>query len=263
VRRVSAYYGFDQPRYVRFGTYIKNLLTGNLGASISKDGYPVSSIIYDGMSVTVKIALGAIFIAATVGITLGILSAWRPNSLIDYASSVLAAAGISFPAFFLGMLLLLCFAVRVKAFPIGGYEPGTLRHLILPCLTLGLLSTASIARLTRNCLLETLHADYVRSGRAKGQGEWRVLLGHAFPNALVPVVTVIGNDFAGLLAGAVLTETVFQIPGIGTVIADAIFQHDLPVVMGCCVFFALIFVAINIVVDLLYAFLDPRIRHAE
>ena len=262
-KKVREYYGYDRPPIERFAKYMYNLIVGDLGVSISKDGIAVTTIIAKGLAVTLKITLGAICFAASLGIALGILSAWRPNSWIDYFSSAVAALGISFPAFFLGMLLMLVFSIKLDWFPIGGYVPGSLRHIILPCLTLGLLSTASIARLTRNCMLETLSSDYIRTGRAKGQSEWRVLLGHAFPNALVPVVTVIGNDFAGLLAGAVLTETVFQIPGIGTVVGDAIFLRDLPVVMGCCIVFALIFVAINIVVDVLYAFLDPRIRHAD
>jgi len=262
-RKLEEYYGFDRPAYERFGKYLGNLALGKLGASISKDGYPVSTILADGLSVTLKLTLGAMLISTILGIFMGIASAWRPNSAIDYSSSVFAAMGVSFPAFFLGMLLLLIFSVKMKWFPIGGYEPGSIRHLVLPCLALGLISTASIARLTRNCMLEAKNADYVRTGTAKGNGEWRVLLGHAFPNALVPVVTVLGNDFAGLLTGAVLTETVFQIPGVGSIISDAILQQDLPVVMGCCVIFALIFVSINIVIDVLYAILDPRIRHAE
>lgn len=262
-RRVEEHLGYNKPIHTRFFKHMNNLIHGDLGTSISKEGKTVTEIVIEGFRVTARVTLGALFIAMTLGLTLGILSAWRPNSAIDYGSSVLATVGVSFPAFFLGMLLLLVFSVTLGWFPIGGYEPGSLRHLILPCLTLGLLSTASISRLTRNCMLETLSAEYIRSARAKGRGDWRVLLGHAFPNALVPVVTVIGNDFAALLAGAVLTETVFQIPGIGTVIADAIFQRDLPVVMGCCVVFALILVTINIVVDVLYAFLDPRIRHGH
>ena len=192
-----------------------------------------------------------------------IISAWRPNSLIDYASSLFATLGVSFPAFFLGMLLMLVFSVQLKLFPVGGYKPGEISFLVLPCLTLGLISTASIARLTRNCMLETLSQDYVRTGRSKGLGKWPLLLAHALPNALVPIITIIGADLASLLVGAVLTETVFNLPGIGQVIKDAIFNRDLPMVMGCCVFFAVVFVGINLLVDLSYAFLDPRIRHAD
>jgi len=262
IAKIKQHLGYDQPLYKRFFNHLNNLVHGDLGVSVVKDGKSVSTMVVEAMQVTAKVTLGAIFLAATLGIALGILSAWRPNSAIDYGSSVLATIGISFPAFFLGMLLMLAFSFTLHWFPIG-YEPGSLRHLILPCTTLGLLSTASISRLTRNCMLETLSQEYIRSARAKGLGGWIVLLGHAFPNALVPVVTVIGNDFAGLFAGAILTETVFQIPGMGTVIAEAIFSRDLPVVMGCCVVFAFILVTINIIVDVLYAFLDPRIRHGD
>ncbi|MEI6233112.1 MAG: ABC transporter permease [Planctomycetota bacterium] len=263
VARVKEHLGLDKPFLTRFSKHIINMSQGELGFSLANDGKPVRDMIRDGFKVTIKVTMGAIFIAMTLGLLLGILSARFPGTIIDYASSAFAALGISFPAFFMGMLLLLVFAVTLEWVPIGGYQPGSIKHLILPCVTLGLLSTASISRLTRNCLLESLSMDYIRSARAKGQGVWRVMLGHAFPNALVPVVTVMGNDFAALLAGAVLTETVMQIPGIGSVIYEAIGQRDLPVVTGCCVVFALILVTVNIFVDVLYAFLDPRIRHAE
>ncbi|HLX63928.1 MAG TPA: ABC transporter permease [Planctomycetota bacterium] len=262
-KRIEEHLGLNKPLHERFLNHMNNLLHGDLGLSVVKEGKSVSEMIAESIVVTLRLTLGAIFLAATLGVAFGVFSAWRPNSWIDYSSSVFATIGISFPAFFLGMLLMLVFSVKLGWFPIGGYEPGSLKHLVLPCLTLGLLSTASVSRLTRNCMLETMSQEYIRSARAKGRGNWRVLLGHAFPNALIPVVTVIGNDFAGLLSGAVLTETVFNIPGIGSVIKDAIFQRDLPVVMGCCVVFALILVVANIVIDVLYAFLDPRIRHGE
>ena len=263
IRKQREYYEVDKPMHVRFANYMRRLAAGDFGSSIASHGLPVREMIVRGMGVTFKLALGALIVAASLGILSGILSAWRPSSVIDYASSVLAAIGVSFPAFFLAMLFLLIFSVRLKLLPIGGYEAGDIRYLILPCLSLGLISTASIARLTRNCLLETLSQDYVRTARAKGLSEWPVLLGHAMPNALVPVVTVIGNDFGSLLVGAVLTETVYGLPGMGSVIRDAIFSRDLPVVMGCCIVFALVFVVINLLVDLSYALLDPRIRYAD
>jgi peptide/nickel transport system permease protein len=263
IRRVREFYGFDKPRPERFLIYITNLAHGNLGASIANHGTPVTTMIVDGMRVTVKLALGAFLFATFFGILAGVLSAWRPDSIVDYSASVFSALGVSFPAFFLAMLLMLVFSVRMKLFPIGGYEEGQIRYLILPCFSLGLISMASIARLSRNCMLEALSQDYVRSGRAKGLDKITVLLAHALPNALVPVVTVIGGDFASLLVGAVLTETVFGLPGLGSVLNNAIFSRDLPVVMGCCVFSAILFVGINLLVDISYAFLDPRIRHAD
>jgi len=258
--KVEAFYGYDKPRHVRFGRYIGGLLHGDMGVSITKHGTPVSSMIANGMRVTLKLALGSMIVAVVCGLLSGLLSAWRPNSVIDYASSVAAAIGISFPAFFLAMLMLLVFSVKLRWFPLAGYEEGQIKYLVLPCLTLGLITMASIARLSRNCLLETLSQDYIRTGQAKGLSEWKVLLGHALPNALVPVVTIIGNDFATLLCGAVLTETVFGLPGIGSVLNQAIFSRDLPVVMGCCMFLAVVFVMMNLLVDVTYAFLDPRIQ---
>jgi peptide/nickel transport system permease protein len=263
IRKVTEFYGLDKPWYLRFVTYMGNLVHGDLGVSILNHGQPVRELIVNGMGVTFKLSLGAVIFATVIGVSLGILSAWKPNSLLDYASSVAAAIGVSFPTFYLGMLLMIVFAGALKWFPFGGYREGELRYLALPCLTLGLISTASIARLTRNCMLETLSQDFIRSGRAKGLRKMMVLLGHALPNALVPVVTIVGNDFAGLLVGAVLTETVFSLPGMGSVISSAIFGRDLPVVTGCCVVFAVIFIVINLIVDVSYAFLDPRIRHAE
>jgi len=263
IRKVTEFYGFDRPWYERFAKYMSNLAHGDMGVSILNHGQPVRDMIFDGMGVTLKLTLGAMIFATVTGMLSGILSSWRPYSVVDYTSSIMAALGVSFPAFFLGMMMMMVFAVQLKIFPVGGYRAGEIRYLVLPCLTLGLISTASISRLTRNCMLETLSQDYVRSARAKGLSEWPVLLGHALPNALVPVVTIVGNDFASLLVGAVLTETVFNLPGMGSVISSAIFGRDLPVVMGCCVVFALIFIAFNLVVDLSYAFLDPRIRHAD
>jgi peptide/nickel transport system permease protein len=259
--KIRAYYGYDQPRHVRFFKYMKGVVTGDLGYSIIKHGMPVNKMIANGMKVTVKLALGAMVIAIVFGVLSGLLSAWRPYSLIDYGSSAAAAVGISFPAFFLGMLLLLVFAVRFPFFPIGGYEEGKIQYLILPCVTLGLITTASIARLTRNCMLETLSQDYIRTGRAKGLREWPVLLGHALPNALVPVITIIGGNFAALLSGAVLTETIFGLPGVGSIMYEGVLRRDLPVVMGSCMALATIFVFVNFIVDVSYAFLDPRIQH--
>jgi peptide/nickel transport system permease protein len=260
--KVKEFYGFDKPPHERFAAYVGKLAAADLGVSIISHGRPVREMIASGMKVTIKLALGALIVATVFGLLAGILSAWRPNSAIDYAASFQATLGLSFPAFFLAMLFLMVFAVNLGWFPIGGYREGDIRYLVLPCLSLGLITTASISRLTRNCMLESLSQDYIRTGRAKGLGQWRVLLGHALPNALVPIVTVIGNNFAGLLVGAVLTETVYGLPGMGQVIYDATFKRDLPVVMGCCVFFALVFVVINLLVDLCYALLDPRIRYA-
>lgn len=262
-KKVEAYYGFDKPRYQRFYDYMLRLSKGDLGVSIVQNGEPVTKLLVSGLAVTVRLSLGAIVIAIVLGVSLGILAARRPNSLVDYGASVFASVGVSFPAFFLGMLLIMVFAVRLKLLPIGGYEEGQLKYLLLPCLSLGLISTASIARLTRNCMIEVLNKDYIRLARAKGVNENTAVLHHALTNALVPVITVIGSDFASLLTGAVLTETVFGLPGIGLKLSRAIFSHDLPVVMGACVVLSLVFVIANLIVDLSYSFLDPRIRYGD
>lgn len=262
-RKVEAYYGFDKSRPERFLNYMQRLSKGDLGVSIVQNGEPVTKLLLGGLAVTAKLALGAIFIAIVLGVSLGILAARRPNSLIDYGASIFASVGVSFPAFFLGILLIMVFSVRLKLLPIGGYEEGQVKYLILPCVSLGLISTASIARLTRNCMIEALSKDFVRLARAKGVSEWSAVLHHALTNALVPVITVIGNDFASLLTGAVLTETVFGLPGIGLKLSRAIFSHDLPVVMGACVVLSLVFVVANLLVDLSYSFLDPRIRYGD
>jgi len=262
-KKVEEYYGFDKPRHERFVSYMLRLPQGDLGVSIVQNGEPVTKLLLGGLKVTLRLALGSIVLAVLLGVTLGVLAARWPNSPVDYGASVFASLGVSFPAFFLGMLLLMVFAGWLKLVPFGGYEEGQVKYLLLPCLALGLINTASIARLTRNCMLETLSTDYVRMARAKGVSEWPVALRHALSNALVPVITVIGSDFASLLTGAVLTESVFGLPGVGLKLSRAIFSHDLPVVMGACVVLALIFVLANLVVDISYAFLDPRIRHAE
>jgi len=261
LQKVTEHYGYDKPAPERFFIYLSNLLHGNLGYSLFNAGLPVTDLIATGMKVTLKLSLGAILFAICLGLPLGILSARYPNSIFDYAASSFAGVAVAVPAFFLAIVLKLVFSVWLGWFPITGYDPGSLKHLVLPCFALGLISTAATARLTRNCLLDTLSQDYVRTGRAKGCAQGRVLLGHALPNALVPVITIIGSDFAGLLCGAILTETVFGLPGVGLLLSSAVTQRDLPMVMGCCIMMSLIFVFANLLVDISYAFLDPRIRY--
>ncbi|HEY3319746.1 MAG TPA: ABC transporter permease [Planctomycetota bacterium] len=253
---VRARYGLDKPWYVQLGRYLRL----DLGVSYKQDR-PVSEIIFEGAAVTSRLTLGAIIIAVGLGLFSGILCAAKPHSFWDYASAAGASIGVSIPAFWLAMILILVFSVKLEWLPLPAPEPGKLKYLIIPVVTLGLISTALIARLTRSCLLEAYSQDYVRTARAKGIRSWMALLGHAFPNALVPILTVIGTNLAALLTGAVLTETTCSLPGLGTAINNAIKQQDHPVIMGGCLFFALVFVIVNFVVDLLYGFLDPRIRH--
>jgi peptide/nickel transport system permease protein len=254
--------GLDRPWYAQLTRYVGHIAQGDLGVSY-RHHRPVAEMVLAGASVTLRLALGAMVIAVALGLLSGILSAHRPRTFVDYASAAGASLGVSIPAFWLAMLLTLLFAVKLEWLPISDYEPGRIEYLVIPVLTLGLLSTALIARLTRGCLTEALNQDYVRTARAKGLSRMRALLAHAFPNALIPVVTVVGTNLAGLLAGAVLTETACALPGLGRVTYQAILERDHPVILGSCLFCAFIFVFLNLLVDVLYAFLDPRIRTAR
>jgi ABC-type dipeptide/oligopeptide/nickel transport system permease component len=260
--KVRRQLGLDRPWFVQLGRYALGVVQGDLGSSY-RHHRPVREMIASGAFVTAKLALGAMVIAVSLGLLSGLLSAHRPRTLVDYASAAGASVGVSIPAFWLAMLLTLLLGVKLEWLPISDYEPGHIEYLVIPVLTLGLLSTALIARLTRNCVTEALTQDYVRTARAKGLGRLQALLGHAFPNALLPVVTVIGTNLAGLLAGAVLTETACSLPGLGRVTFQAILERDHPVILGSCLFCACIFVLLNLVVDVLYAFLDPRVRQGS
>lgn len=255
--KIREKFGLDKPWYVQLGRYLK----GDLGRSYRHDR-PVREMILEGAAVTFRLALGSMVVAVAIGLFSGIVSASRPRTAIDYASATASSIGVSVPAFWMAMILTLIFSVKLEWLPIPRPNTGLL-YMVIPVATLGLLSTALIARLTRGCMLEALSQDYTRSARAKGVGRLRVLLAHAFPNVMVPIITVIGIQFAGLLNGAVLTETACSLPGLGRVIFQAISERDHPVIIGGCLFFATVFVATNLVVDLLYGLLDPRItQHA-
>ena len=250
--------GIDRPWYIQLARYFK----GDLGKSYRHDR-PVRDMILEGAAVTGRLALGAMTVAVALGLCAGLLSANKPHSLVDYASAAASSVGVSIPAFWLAMLLVLVFSVKLQWLPLPRPAIGGLQYFVIPVITLGLIYTSLIARLTRGCLLEALSQDYIRTARAKGLGRAQVLLGHAFPNALVPVVTVIGTEFAGLLTGAVLTETACALPGLGRVVFQAIMERDHPVIIGGCLFFAVVFVSANLAVDMLYGFMDPRIRPGE
>ncbi|MCZ7644578.1 MAG: ABC transporter permease [Planctomycetota bacterium] len=249
----------DEPWPKQLAFFVGGLVSGELKSYTHER--PVGEMLLEGASVTLRLALGAILVAVVLGLLSGIFSAYRPRSALDYAAATGASIGISIPAFWLAMILTLIFGVKLGWFPIGSYKAGRPEYLAIPIATLGLITTALIARLSRSCLLESLSQDYVRTARAKGLSEVRALLGHAFPNALVPIVTVIGTNLAGLMTGAVLTETTCSLPGLGRVIYNAINSRDHPVILGGCLFFALVFVLVNLAVDILYGVLDPRIRH--
>lgn len=250
--------GLDRPILVQFGLYFGNLVRADLGRSIRSNA-PVTEELAARIPNTLRLAAASILLASAVGIVAGIISATRPYSLIDAMVSVFALAGLSMPIFWSGLMMILLFAVILGWLPAVG--TGTLAHLVLPSVTLGLTSAAIIARMTRSSMLEVLRADYIRTARSKGLGEGIVVNRHALRNALIPVVTVIGLQTGTLLSGAVLTESVFAWPGVGRLLVEGILTRDYPVVQASVLVVAMAFVAVNLVVDLLYAVLDPRIHY--
>jgi len=252
--------GLDRPVYVQYVRFLGRLLKGDLGMSY-RQKRPVAEIIRDRFPATARLAVSSMLIAIIIGIAAGILAARYRNSVWDWLVMVLSLSGISMPVFWLGMMLILLFASGLGWLPVGGYgRNGDLRHLFLPAVSLAAVSIGYIARMMRSSMLEVIGKDYIRTARAKGLSEWAVVLHHALRNALIPVITIIGINFASLLGGAVATETVFAWPGLGRAVVDAIRMRDLPVVEGCVIFLAVIFVLANLIVDLSYAWLDPRIR---
>ena len=252
--------GLDKPVYVQYIRFIGKILKGDLGLSY-RQKRPVAEIIWERFPATAKLAVASIILAVIVGITAGIIAAVFRNTVLDWLIMLFSLSGISMPVFWLGMMLILVFASGLGWFPVGGYgRSGDLRHLFLPALTLASISTGYIARMMRSTMLEIIRKDYIRTARAKGLSEKTVILRHALRNAFIPVITIIGINFASLLGGAVATETVFAWPGLGRATVDAIRMRDVPVVEGCVIFLAFIFVIVNLLVDLSYAWLDPRIR---
>lgn len=247
----------DDPFVVRYGRWLGDAVTGNLGTSY-RTGEPVLGALLGRFPYTFQIAFIGLLGAVALALPLGILAAvWR-NSPLDHLSRILALVGAAMPSYWVAYLLILVLAVRLQVLPVAGR--GTWQHLILPSITLGLAASASLMRLTRSEMLEVLGQDFVRTGWAKGLGAQAVIVGHALRNALLPVMTVAGMRFAGLLGGAVIVETIFAWPGIGKFVLDSIFDRDYPVIQGFVVFMGTVFLLINLLVDLGYAALDPRIR---
>lgn len=258
VRRIRTQLGLDEPIHVQYGVFLHQLLRGNLGISAVTRA-PVSEEIGARLEATAKLALSSIVLATIIGMGAGIVSATRQYSVLDYTVMGVALFGLSIPVFWLGMMLMLLFSVTLHWLPAGGY--GTPAHLVLPTVALAAFSVAIIARLTRSSLLEVFGHDYVRTARAKGLQDRVVVLRHALKNALIPVLTVVGLQFGALLSGAVLTETTFAWPGMGRLLVSAIGARDYPVIQGIVLVFALTFTVVNLVVDLLYAYVDPRIHY--
>ena len=250
--------GLNDPLYTQYFNFVSGALRGDLGDSIRLRS-PVNRIVLERFPFTLRLSLAGMVFALLIGLTLGTLAAiWR-DTWLDTLSMAISFVGVSMPIFWLGLLLILVFSIRLQWFPTSGAE--SWQSLVLPAFTLGFVSAALISRLTRSSLLEVLQEDYVRTARSKGVREWVVLMRHAAKNALIPVVTILGLQFGGMLAGAVVTETVFSRPGLGRLVVDAILWKDYPLVQGTVLFIAVIYVLVNLIVDVSYAWLDPRIHY--
>lgn len=251
-------FGLDKPYVVQLWNYIKNLVFhGNFGMSYttSRD---VSEKLFAAFPITLKVSLISVIICVIVGVFAGIVSAIRQYSFFDIVCQTISFAGVSIPSFWLALLLVLGLAVKVPWFPSSGLDGW--RSYVLPCVALGMSSAAMITRMTRSSMLDVIRQDYIRTARAKGQKEWIITCKHALKNALIPIITVVGLQFGGLLGGCVATETIFAINGIGKLSVEAINTRDYPVVLGCVLIVSLMFSLINLAVDLLYTYVDPRIR---
>jgi peptide/nickel transport system permease protein len=258
IEQVRVRYALDRPLHVQYGLFVSSLVRGDLGQS-TFSRRPVAVEIRERFPRTLTLASVSLLIATLVGVSAGIISATRRNSLFDNASMLVALVGVAAPVFWMALMLQLLFSVQLRWLPATGL--GTWRHLVLPSITLGMASAALMARITRSSMLDVLRQEYITTARAKGLNERIIVYKHALKNALIPVVTVLGLQFGILLGGAVLTETVFAWPGVGRLLVDAILRRDYPVVQGTVLLLAFLFVLINLVVDIIYAFLDPRIHY--
>ena len=256
----------DLPFHEQFTLWLTNALQGDLGISIFSNR-PVVALVLQRIEPTIALAILTTIIAITLAVPVGVLAAWRAGTAVDRGVMSFAVLGFSFPVFVIGYVLIYIFAIKLKLLPIQGYRPLAdgfwpfLRHLILPSVALGLSFMALIARITRTSVLEVLTQDHIRTARAKGLPSWQLLFAHALPNAAVPIVTIIGVGVALLLGGVVVTESVFAIPGVGRLVVDAILQRDYPVIQGVLLIFSATYVIVNLVIDLLYVVIDPRIRY--
>lgn len=266
---LKAKWGYDQPVYVQYYLWMGNLLQGDLGNSIYGSNVAVSRIIIEAIPRTLSLAFLSFTIALTISLAAGIISAVRRYSLLDHTVTLTAFMGLSMPDFWLGILLIIVFAVKLGWLPAIGYKPISeglwpwLSHLILPAIAAGTAFAAIITRMTRSSMLEILQSDYIKVARAKGLSENTVVMVHAFKNALIPVITVMGIAFALLMSGTVIIENVFAIKGLGRVLIQSILNRDYPVVQGAILIVSVLFVFSNLAVDVLYTVIDPRIRYTD
>ena len=257
IRKFREAMGFNDPFIVQYGRFLGGALRGDFGQSV-RHGEPAFPLVLERLPATFELSGAALLVALVLAIPAGVISAVRRNSAVDYVATVVALLGQSMPTFWLGIMLILIFSVQFHLLPSSGR--GGLEHLALPAVTLGLFTTARITRLTRSGMLEVLNQDYIRTARAKGVGARPVVWKHAFKNAAIPIVTIVGIELGTLLGGSVITETIFAWPGVGRLSVQAIYNRDYPVVQAAVFLLASTFVLVNLVVDLLYTYLDPRIR---
>jgi peptide/nickel transport system permease protein len=250
--------GLDRPLVEQYGAFLAGIARGDLGTSL-RTNEPVATAVLDRLPATLELAAGAMVVSIGVAIPLGIIAAVRRGTFVDHLATTLALTGISIPNFWLGPLLAIVFAVELGWLPVAGR--GTAAHLVLPAISLGAALAAILARMTRASLLEELREPYVQAARARGTSRARAVLRHAFRNSLIPVVTLVGLQFGGVLTGAVITETIFAWPGVGRLLIQSIGFRDYPLVQGCILFIAMTYVAMNLLTDLAYGVLDPRIRY--
>src|SRR5215203_5808989 len=261
IERINRQLGLGDPLHVRFGNYVLQLASFDLGTSF-RTRQPVTAVLAGRMWPTLQLCFAAMVIAIVLGVPLGFVAALKPGSLIDTLSMVGAVSGLSLPKFWLGLLLMYLFALKLGWLPSFGYGDGGLRYLILPAVTLGVSPMALLARTTRAAVLEIMTADFVRTARSKGMSETRVVKWHVMRNALVLILTTIGLQFGALMGQAVVVEKLFSWPGIGSLLVDSVLQRDIPAVQGSILVVVLFFLTINTVIDLLYGVIDPRIRYA-
>lgn len=277
VAETRAKLGFDKPLYVQYLTFVSGLLRGDLGNSLQQRT-PALQLVMERMPATLELTLAAIFFATLLAIPIGILAATRRGTSVDGGLMLFAMMGQSMPSFWFGIMALLFFGLYLRWLPISGHVPlleplfegdfqtffenlpSAIHHLILPAITLGVFSLSRNARLIRSSMLEVLSQDYVTTARAKGLASYNILVGHAFRNALIPFVTIVGLEFGFLLSGVVVVETVFSWPGVGRLVFNAINQRDIPVVLASVLLFSLLFVVLNLIVDIVYTVIDPRVR---
>ena len=267
IERLRDTWGLNEPIYGQFVQYIVNFLQGNLGESLFHHK-PVLGIIGQRAETSLWLGLAALIVVVGLGIPAGVLASIRPNGLTDNIMLLVALAGASIPSFWLGLMLMTLFAGHLGWLPSSGFTSiletgnlGNLRNLILPAFSLGFVNAALVARTARSSMLDVLQADYITTARAKGLREWGVIMKHAFRNASIPIVTVISFTFASLLSGAVVTESVFALPGVGSLIVQSVLKRDYPVIQGVMFVVAVLYVVVNFLTDLSYALLDPRIRY--